>query len=269
MKIAHLVHSLEEARRNNFGREVSNQQGQNLGKQLAAGDPNAQANLAAAKSAQATNKTDVTGDTLGQTTPAQRLAAKNAANPKTAPTDTTPTPTKTDAAPRDDTNLRNKPLPDAPEGEPAPADATGPTGDPTLDKPLPGQAPQGRGFVKGLANVLGQTGKGIGAVAGGVAGVGRAIKKGYNAGADAVGGPGYSSQVGNTAPAGGGSGGYSGGSGGGASGGGSGGGRRSGGGANLQAINQRLTNVERAVGIAESKTKPVTEFYSKFLGQMI
>ena len=257
MKIAHLVHSLEEARRNNFGREVSNQQGQNLGKQLAAGDPNAQANLAAAKSAQATNKTDVTGDTLGQTTPAQRLAAKNAANPKTAPTD---------AAPRDDTNLRNKPLPDAPEGEPAPADATGPTGDPTLDKPLPGQAPQGRGFVKGLANVLGQTGKALGAIPGGVAGIGRAMKKGYNAGADAVGGPGYSSQVGNTAPAGGGGsggGGYGGGSG-------SGGGRRSGGGGgNLQAINQRLTNVERAVGIAESKTKPVTEFYSKFLGQMI
>ena len=257
MKIAHLVHSLEEARRNNFGREVSNQQGQNLGKQLAAGDPNAQADLAAAKSAQATNKTDATGDTLGQTTPAQRLAAKRAANPTTAPADATPTPTNANTAQATDPQAQTT----------APADASGPTGDPTLDKPLQGQPKQGRGFVKGLANVVGQTAKGIGAVAGGVAGVGRAIKKGYNAGADAVGGPGYSSQAGNAAPTS--SGGGASFAGGGATGGGSGGGRRSGGGANLQAINQRLTNVERAVGIAESKTKPVTEFYSKFLGQMI
>jgi hypothetical protein len=79
MKISHLVHSLEEARKNNFGREISNQQGQNLGKRLAAGDPAAQADLAAAKAAQATNQTDAGADSLGQTTPAQRLAAKKAA----------------------------------------------------------------------------------------------------------------------------------------------------------------------------------------------
>jgi hypothetical protein len=78
MKISHLVHSLEEARRNNVGREVSNVQGQNLGKRLAAGDPTAQTDLAAAKAAQATNTTDAGADALGQTTPAQRLAAKKA-----------------------------------------------------------------------------------------------------------------------------------------------------------------------------------------------
>jgi hypothetical protein len=65
------------------------------------------------------------------------------------------------------------------------------TGDPTLDKPLPpGQTKQGGGFVKGLANVVGQTAKGIGAIAGAPAGIGRAIKKGYAAGANAIGGPG-------------------------------------------------------------------------------
>ena len=120
MKIFDLVENFEddlkEYRKNNFGREISNQQGQNLGKKLAAGDPNAQADLAAAKSARATNKTDAGGDTLGQTTPQQRLAAKKAnSSPVKLP----------DKQPRDDTNFRNKPLPDAPEGEPAPSgDAT-------------------------------------------------------------------------------------------------------------------------------------------------
>ena len=70
--------------------------------------------------------------------------------------------------------------------------ATGPTGDATLNQPLPATDPKkpGGGFVKGLANVVGQTAKGIGAVAGAPAGIGRAIKKGYTAGANAIGGPG-------------------------------------------------------------------------------
>jgi len=140
-----------------------------------------------------------------------------------------------------------------------PQTSTGPTGDPTLDAPLPGQPKQGRGFVKGLANVVGQTAKGIGAVAGGVAGAGRALKKGYNAGADAVGGPGYSSQAGNQAPATGAAR-YTG------------GGSGAAGGADLQAISQRLAKVEKLVGAAEGTTsnaKPVVEFYSKFLGKNI
>jgi hypothetical protein len=69
---------------------------------------------------------------------------------------------------------------------------TGPTGDATLNQPLPAADPKkpGGGFVKGLANVVGQTAKGIGAVAGVPAGIGRAIKKGYAAGSNAIGGPG-------------------------------------------------------------------------------
>jgi hypothetical protein len=131
MKIFDLVENfesdLDEARRNNFGREISNQQGQNLGKQLAAKpDPNdavgqqnlanARAAKAQAKATQATNKTDAGGDILGQTTLQQRLAAKKAnSSPVKLP----------GKQPSDDTNFRNKPLPDAPEGTPAPSgDAT-------------------------------------------------------------------------------------------------------------------------------------------------
>jgi hypothetical protein len=128
MKIFDLVENfeddLDEARRNNYGREISNQQGQALGKQLAAKPnpndavgqqnlANAQASKAQAKATQATNKTDAGGDTLGQTTPQQRLAdPATKAKLKAMP-------------PRNDKNFRNKPLPDAPEGEPAPSgDAT-------------------------------------------------------------------------------------------------------------------------------------------------
>lgn len=78
-------------------------------------------------------------------------------------------------------------------------DTKGPTGDPTLD-----QAPEGPGVMSkakdwvkskgGLGKVIGkgvgQLAKGVGAVAGGVAGAGRAIGKGFKAGADTVGGPG-------------------------------------------------------------------------------
>ena len=42
----------------------------------------------------------------------------------------------------------------------------------------------------GIGKAVGTAAKGVGAVAGGVAGIGRAVKKGYAAGANAVGGPG-------------------------------------------------------------------------------
>ena len=82
MKIEHLIAGLDEARRNNFGREISNAQGQALSKQVATNAPGAQQAVAQAKSAQATNQPAPQGDTLGQTTPAQRLAAQKA---KSAP----------------------------------------------------------------------------------------------------------------------------------------------------------------------------------------
>lgn len=78
MRANEFANELIEARRNNFGREISNVQGQALGKKLAAGDPNAQAALGQAKAAQATNQTDNTGGVLGKTTPQQRLAAQQA-----------------------------------------------------------------------------------------------------------------------------------------------------------------------------------------------
>ena len=118
MKIQHLVDSLDEARRNNFGREVSNAQGQALGRQIAAGAPGAQQAQAQARNAQASNTTDVGGDTLGQTTPAQRLAAQKAAKTASAPV---PLPG------------RNTPPTGGPTGPaPTPPGApTGPTGDTT------------------------------------------------------------------------------------------------------------------------------------------
>jgi hypothetical protein len=259
MKIAQLFDfNLEEARRNNFGREVSNAQGQNLGKQLAAGDPNAQAALAQAKAAKATNTTDAGGDALGQTTPAQRLAAQKAAK-AAAPATTAPaaqaqaaTPAATpDAA----TSARIAAAPqgyDPETGQPigqqaAPAG----TGDPTLDAPLPG-TPAAAGPKKTFAQKVGGLAKGVGAVGGGIAGIGRAIKKGYAAGADAVGGPG---QVAGSAPANGAT------TGGAAAGGAPAGGGGGGASMNINSINSRLTAVEKAVGIAEN-----VKFHSKFLG---
>jgi hypothetical protein len=60
MRIEQLIgeSDLGEARRGNYGREISNAQGQALGKQLAAGNPNAQQGIAQAKSAQTTNQPD-------------------------------------------------------------------------------------------------------------------------------------------------------------------------------------------------------------------
>lgn len=71
---------------------------------------------------------------------------------------------------------------------PSTTQPAGPTGDPVLDKPLPAAAPKKPGTT--FAQKVGGLAKGVGAVAGGVAGIGRAVKKGYAAGADAVGGPG-------------------------------------------------------------------------------
>jgi hypothetical protein len=197
-------------------------------------------------------KNQATTATQPQTAPAD-----TATQPQTAPADTAPQPDTTQAQDTQQTTQAQVD-PEQQVGQ-DPQTSTGPTGDPTLDAPLPGQPKQGRGFVKGLANVVGQTAKGIGAVAGGVAGAGRALKKGYNAGANAVGGPGYSSQAGNQAPATGAAR-YTG------------GGSGAAGGADLQSINQRLSKVEKLVGAAEGKNntaKPVVEFYSKFLGQII
>lgn len=71
-----------------------------------------------------------------------------------------------------------------------PAAAAGPTGDATLDQPLPPKDPNAPGFGKKAAGVLGKIGKGIGAVASVPQGIGRAIKKGYQSGLQNIGGPG-------------------------------------------------------------------------------
>jgi hypothetical protein len=79
--------------------------------------------------------------------------------------------------------------------QPAPA---GSTGDPVLDQPLNPAAPKKPGTT--FAQKVGSLAKGVGAIGGGVAGIGRAVKKGYAAGANAVGGPGAPTSVGTTAP---------------------------------------------------------------------
>lgn len=68
--------SVSEARRNNFGREISNVQGQSLSKKLASGDPTAQQALGQAKDSQQSNISDVPVNDLS--TPQQRLDAKRA-----------------------------------------------------------------------------------------------------------------------------------------------------------------------------------------------
>ena len=79
-----------------------------------------------------------------------------------------------------------------------PVSTTGNTGDATLNQPLNPAAPKKPGTT--LAQKVGSFSKGVGAVAGGVAGIGRAVKKGYAAGANAVGGPGAAAPTGTTAP---------------------------------------------------------------------
>jgi hypothetical protein len=83
-----------------------------------------------------------------------------------------------------------------PQGD---ANATGTTGDATLNQPLPAGAPKKPGTT--FAQKVGGLAKGVGAVAGGVAGIGRAVKKGYAAGANAVGGPGAPTTSAPTLPA--------------------------------------------------------------------
>ena len=72
-----------------------------------------------------------------------------------------------------------------PQGD---ATATGNTGDATLNQPLNPAAPKKPGTT--LAQKIGSFAKGVGAVAGAPAGIARAVKKGYAAGANAIGGPG-------------------------------------------------------------------------------
>jgi hypothetical protein len=62
--------------------------------------------------------------------------------------------------------------------------------DPTLAQPLPPRDPNAPGIGTKIGQGIGKLAKGIGAVAGVPAGIGRAIKKGYQAGANTVGGPG-------------------------------------------------------------------------------
>ena len=102
--------------------------------------------------------------------------------PEPAATEPAPAPAAAAAAPADKT-------PEPAATEPA---ATPTTGDPTLDQPLEPAAPGAPkpGLATRFGRGVGQLAKGVGAVAGGVAGMGRAFKKGYNAGAYTVGGPG-------------------------------------------------------------------------------
>jgi hypothetical protein len=221
---------LDEARRGNWGREQSNAAGQTIGKNMAAGMPSADAN-AAIQQAKTINPTAPAGAQNDLQSRLQQFKANKAA--------TQPPVDATQQAPVD-----AKQTAPATNGTVTPVQQNTPqsmTGDPTLDQPLPGQAPP----KKTLAQKVGGVAKGVGAVAGGVAGIGRALKKGYAAGANAVGGPGY-------APAGGGAGGagqlaYGGGSGGGAGGasGGSGGGD-----AEIADLKSRLGALERVVGLA-------------------
>ena len=135
----------------------------------------------------------------------------------------------------------------------------GPTSDPTLNAPLPpkDQTPK-RGFFKGVANALGQTGKAIGAVASVPQGIARSVSKGYKAGADAIGGPGRvptgNTQVGNQPV-------------GGVAGVGGNAGARA-----ISSLNTRLSNIEQALanaGIQESIENGKYKVESKFLGTMI
>ena len=70
----------------------------------------------------------------------------------------------------------------------APASTTPATAAPASTTPAQG-APAPTATGSRVGNVLGKISTGLGAVAGGIAGAGRAFGKGYNAGAYAVGGP--------------------------------------------------------------------------------
>lgn len=220
---------LDEARRGNWGREQSNAAGQAIGKNMAAGMPTADAN-AAINQAKTINPTAPAGAQDNLQNRLQQFKAQKTAAQVPATTQEVPA-----------TNATVTPVQQAPQQTQQQAQQSM-TGDPTLDQPLPGQAPP----KKTLAQKVGGVAKGVGAVAGGVAGIGRALKKGYAAGADAVGGPGY-------APAGGGAGQLAYASGAGGAGGGSyGGGSGSGGNgdAEIADLKSRLGALERRVGLA-------------------
>jgi hypothetical protein len=168
MKIEQLIDSLDEARRNNYGREISNVQGQALGKQLATNAPGAQQALA---QAQSTKQSAPQGDTLGQTTPAQRLAAKKA---NSAPVNL---PGKQTAAPIAPTTPVVPPPAETPAT--APAAETPPTTEPTTPADTTTTAPAGKkpgiDWKKGIqgigdvaSQVTGAIGQTVGAVGGGL-----------------------------------------------------------------------------------------------------
>lgn len=130
------------------------------------------------------------------------------------------------------TNATVTPVQQAPQQTQQQTQPQSMTGDPTLDQNLPGQEPPKKTF----AQKVGGLAKGAGAIAGGVAGIGRALKKGYAAGANAVGGPGYAQPAG-----GGGQMAYSGGAG---------GGSQASGDAEIADLKSRLSAIERTVGLA-------------------
>lgn len=103
----------------------------------------------------------------------------------TTPTVTTPTPSVT---------VTNPELGKSPQT----VTPSGPTGDPTLDQPLPPTVrdPNKPGIGTRIAKGIGQLSKAVGAIGSVPQGVGRAVKKGYQAGVNAIGGPG----AGSTAP---------------------------------------------------------------------
>jgi hypothetical protein len=110
-----------------------------------------------------------------------------------------PQPTAAPKAATTNVQVANPTIGQAPTGTavaPTASQALNPTGDPTLNKPLPAKAPKdpnAPGIGTRIGQGVGQAAKAAGAVAGGIAGIGRALKKGYAAGADTVGGPGAAS----------------------------------------------------------------------------
>jgi hypothetical protein len=168
MKIEHLIAGLDEARRNNFGREISNAQGQALGKQVATNAPGAQQALAQAKTAQATNQPDnLKGDTLGQTTPAQRLAAKKSVSgPSALPKAPVVAPTTPVVPPPAETPATAPTTPAT--TEPA-ADTTQPaTTEPAAKKPGIDWKKGIQGIGDVASQVTGAIGQTVGAVGGGL-----------------------------------------------------------------------------------------------------
>lgn len=135
-------------------------------------------------------------DEAGARSPAQQRSMQAAATgkqrrfrPQTSVTTNPPVPQSTQAVPVPQSS-QAVPAPQSTQAVPAPQT---PNPDPTLSQPLPADDPNKPGLSTRIGQGLGKLAKGIGAVAGVPAGIGRAIKKGYQAGANTVGGPGASS----------------------------------------------------------------------------